>query len=201
MSHDSFYMRKAIEQAQNAWILGEVPVGAVIVKDGEIIASGFNQVIGNADSTAHAEITALRAAGQILGNYRFPGCELYVTLEPCMMCAGAILQARLSRVVFGAFEPKTGAGGSVIDVFAIKNLNHQTQITSGVLAKECAELMSSFFEERRKQSEEIKEIKEMKKEMEEDFVVVDMTGMDVDEIDLTKVDFEEVKFEEMDFDE
>ena len=112
---DSIWMQQAISQAHNAWTLGEVPVGALIVKEGQVIATGFNQPIGMHDPTAHAEIMALRSAAAILNNYRLPGCELYVTLEPCAMCAGAILHARLSRIVFGAFDFKTGACGSVVN--------------------------------------------------------------------------------------
>lgn len=142
-------MRLALAQAQNARLLGEVPVGAVIFRDGELIASGFNQPIGNHDPTAHAEIMALRAAAAIVGNYRLPGCSLYVTLEPCAMCAGAMLHARLARVVFGAADPKTGASGSVLNLFAEPQLNHQTVATGGVLSEECAQLLRDFFAERR----------------------------------------------------
>jgi tRNA(adenine34) deaminase len=147
--HDQMYMKQALSQAHNAWILGEVPVGALVVKDGVVIASGFNQPIGNHDPTAHAEIMALRAAAILLGNYRLPGCELYVTLEPCAMCAGAMLHARLARVVFGASDPKTGAAGSVVNLFAQEKLNHHTEIVQGVLAEECSALLKLFFAERR----------------------------------------------------
>lgn len=146
---DTLFMREALAQAQNAWRLGEVPVGAVVVCEGAIIATGFNQPIGTHDPTAHAEIIALRAAASLLGNYRLPDCELYVTLEPCVMCAGALLHARVKRVVFGATEPKTGAGGSIVDLFAEPRLNHHTQIQGGVLAEECAALLKAFFAERR----------------------------------------------------
>jgi len=147
--NDAIYMQQALSQAHNAWALGEVPVGALVVKDGEIIATGFNQPIGTHDPTAHAEIMALRAAASILGNYRLPGCELYVTLEPCAMCAGAMMHARLARVVFGAADPKTGACGSVVDLFAEKKLNHQTAVKGGVLAVEAGRLLSEFFSARR----------------------------------------------------
>lgn len=147
---DSLYMRHAISQARNAWALGEVPVGAVVVKDGEIIATGFNQPIGTHDPTAHAEIMALRQAATVLGNYRLPGCELYVTLEPCAMCCGAMMHARLARVVFGAVDPKTGACGSIIDLFAEEKLNHHAEVTGGVLAEECGGLLKEFFAERRR---------------------------------------------------
>lgn len=149
MSIDALYMQQAIEQARNAWALGEVPVGAVVVKDGEVIATGFNQPIGKHDPTAHAEIMALRSAANILGNYRLVGCELYVTLEPCAMCSGAMMHARLARVVFGAVDPKTGTCGSVVNLFEQEKLNHHTNITGGVLAEECGLLLKQFFAERR----------------------------------------------------
>lgn len=147
---DAVYMRQAIAQAGNAWALGEVPVGAVVVKDGEVIATGFNQPIGNHDPTAHAEIMALRAAASILGNYRLPGCELFVTLEPCAMCSGAMMHARLARVVYGAPDPKTGACGSIVDLFAQERLNHHAEVVGGVLAEECGNLLRAFFAERRR---------------------------------------------------
>lgn len=147
---DSVFMRQAISQAHNAWALGEVPVGAVVVKDGEIIATGFNQPIGTHDPTAHAEIMALRAASAILGNYRLPGCELYVTLEPCAMCSGAMMHARLARIVYGAPDPKTGACGSVVNLFEQEKLNHHAEVTGGVLADDCAALLREFFAERRR---------------------------------------------------
>lgn len=142
-------MRKALAQAKNAWAMGEVPVGAVIVKDGQVIATGFNQPISSQDPTAHAEVVALRAAASVMGNYRLPGCELYVTLEPCAMCVGAILHARLDRVVYGAPDPKTGACGSVINIFAQEGLNHQTLIQGDVMAQQCGDLLREFFAERR----------------------------------------------------
>ena len=142
-------MQLALEQAQHAWRLGEVPVGAVVVKDGVVIATGFNQPIGSHDPTAHAEIVALRAAADKLGNYRLPGCELYVTLEPCAMCSGAMMHARLARVVFGAQDPKTGACGSVLNLFAQQQLNHHTELVGGVLAEEASAMLKAFFAERR----------------------------------------------------
>jgi len=151
---DAVYMRQALDQARNAWALGEVPVGAVVVKDGDIVATGFNQPIGTHDPTAHAEIMALRAASAILGNYRLPGCELYVTLEPCAMCAGAMLHARLARVVYGAADPKTGACGSIVDLFEQERLNHHTEVTGGVLAEECGALLREFFAERRRMAQD-----------------------------------------------
>lgn len=146
---DAIFMRQAIDQARNAWALGEVPVGALVVKDGEVVATGFNQPIGTHDPTAHAEIMALRAAATMLGNYRLPGCELYVTLEPCVMCSGAMMHARLARVVYGASDPKTGACGSVVHLFGEQKLNHHTEVVGGVLAEECGLLLKEFFAERR----------------------------------------------------
>jgi tRNA(adenine34) deaminase len=146
---DEIFMRQAIDQTHNAWTLGEVPVGALIVREGQVIATGFNQPIGTHDPTAHAEIMALRAAAAILGNYRLPGCELYVTLEPCVMCAGAIMHARLARVVFGAFDPKTGACGSIVNLFGQHKLNHHTTVVGGVMADECSALLKDFFAARR----------------------------------------------------
>jgi len=146
---DEMFMRLALDQAHNAWALGEVPVGAVIVKDAQVLATGFNQPIGNADPTAHAEIQAIRAAAERLGNYRLSHCALYVTLEPCAMCAGAIQHARIARVIYGARDPKTGACGSVVDLFAQPKLNHHATVRAGVLADECGALLSRFFAERR----------------------------------------------------
>ncbi len=146
---DVDFMRQALEQAQHAWDLGEVPVGAVVVKDGVVIARGYNQPIGQHDPTAHAEIVALRAAAEALGNYRLPGCELYVTLEPCVMCSGAMMHARLARVVYGATDPKTGACGSVLNLFEQEQLNHHTAIAGGVMADECGAMLKSFFAARR----------------------------------------------------
>ncbi len=146
---DSTFMRLALDQAHNAWALAEVPVGAVVVKDGQVIATGFNQPIGNSDPTAHAEIQAMRAAAELLGNYRLSHCELYVTLEPCAMCAGAMQHARIRRLVFGASDPKTGACGSVVNLFAEPKLNHHTQVRGGVLAEASGQMLSRFFAERR----------------------------------------------------
>ncbi|MEX1165266.1 MAG: tRNA adenosine(34) deaminase TadA, partial [Hydrogenophaga sp.] len=141
--------RLALAQAQAAALAGEVPVGALVVKDGKVIAVGRNAPIGEHDPTAHAEMVALRAAALALGNYRLDGCTLYVTLEPCAMCSGAMLHARLKRVVFGAADAKTGAAGSVVNLFADAQLNHQTEVVGGVLAQESAQLLQSFFKERR----------------------------------------------------
>ncbi|MDR0996843.1 MAG: tRNA adenosine(34) deaminase TadA [Zoogloeaceae bacterium] len=148
--NDEFFMREALLQAQAAGCLGEVPVGAVVVQEGRIVGRGFNAPIGESDPTAHAEIAALRDAARRLGNYRLPGCVLYVTLEPCVMCAGAMLHARLSRIVYGARDPKTGVHGSVFDLFADARLNHHTTVEGGVLAEACGQLLRDFFAERRK---------------------------------------------------
>jgi len=142
-------MRRALEFARRAGDAGEVPVGAVVVLEGEVIGEGFNAPISRADPTAHAEIQALRAAAQKAGNYRLPGTTLYVTLEPCAMCVGAIFHARVARVVFGAPDPKTGAAGSIVDLFAEARLNHHAQVVGDVLAEECGEMLRSFFARRR----------------------------------------------------
>lgn len=146
---DRQFMCQAIEQAQIAATAGEVPVGAVLVRDGQVIAKAFNRPIGNHDPSAHAEMLALRSAALVEENYRLPGSTLYVTLEPCAMCSGAILHARVDRVVFGAVDPKTGAAGSVLDVFSSKQINHQTSVEGGVMSEECGQLLRSFFKERR----------------------------------------------------
>jgi len=146
---DAHFMRLALAQAGQAYAEGEVPVGAVVVKDGEVVALGYNQPIGRHDPTAHAEIVALRAAAEKLGNYRLPGCELYVTLEPCAMCSGAMMHARLARVVYAASDPKTGVCGSVLDLFAHDVLNHHTEVVGGVLADEASAMLKGFFAERR----------------------------------------------------
>lgn len=149
-ARDRHFMRIAIDQAHNAWALGEVPVGAVVVRDGKVLATGFNQPVGTSDPTAHAEIRALRAAAELVGNYRLTDCDLYVTLEPCAMCAGAIQHARIRRVVFGAPDPKTGAAGSVVDLFADARLNHHATVLGGVEADACAALLREFFADRRR---------------------------------------------------
>ena len=146
---DEDWMRLALEQASLGSHEREVPVGALVVKDGRVVGRGFNRPIGLQDPTAHAEIIALREAAARLGNYRLPGCEIYVTLEPCAMCSGAIQHARLSRLVFGASDPKTGACGSVVDLFAEKRLAHHTAVARGVLAEESVALLRGFFAERR----------------------------------------------------
>ena len=146
---DNAFMQLAVAQAVQAAAAGEIPVGAVVVRQGRVIATGRNAPIDGHDPTAHAEIVALRAAAQVLGNYRLDDCELYVTLEPCAMCSGAMLHARLKRVVFGAPDPKTGAAGSVVNLFSQAALNHQTALQGGVLAAECGALLQDFFRQRR----------------------------------------------------
>ena len=146
---DISFMRLALDLARQAWAAGEVPVGAVVVKDGEVVGRGFNAPISRHDPSAHAEIQALRDAATRLGNYRLPGCALYVTIEPCTMCAGAILHSRIARVVYGAADAKTGACGSVVDLFQNPRLNYHADVISGVLAAECGQLLSDFFAERR----------------------------------------------------
>ena len=147
---DEAYMREALDLARQAGAAGEVPVGAVVVKDGAVIGRGYNRPIGTRDPTAHAEVGALREAAERLGNYRLTGCELYVTLEPCAMCAGAIMHARIGRLVYGAADPKTGACGGVTDLFADARLNHHTLVARGVLEEPCAALLRAFFALRRK---------------------------------------------------
>jgi tRNA(adenine34) deaminase len=147
---DRQFMQQAIALAEQAAFAGEVPVGAIVVKDGEVIGYGGNAPIDSHDPTAHAEIMAIRQAAQRIGNYRLVGCTLYVTLEPCAMCAGAIQHARIARLVFGASDPKTGACGSVVNLMAEQKLNHHTEVTPHVLALECGHMLSTFFRERRK---------------------------------------------------
>jgi len=146
---DERWMRHAIVLAARAAEAGEVPVGAVVVRDGELLGEGANAPISLADPTAHAEVRALRAAAACIGNYRLPGSTLYVTLEPCAMCAGAIMHARVARVVYGTRDPKTGTAGSVVDLFAETRLNHHAAVTGGVLQAECAAQISGFFAARR----------------------------------------------------
>ncbi|BCM24638.1 tRNA adenosine(34) deaminase TadA [Methyloradius palustris] len=147
---DQQFMKAALELAQLAAEAGEVPVGAIVVKDGEIIGRGSNAPIANHDPSAHAEIIAMRDAANKLGNYRLVGCTLYVTLEPCAMCTGAIQHARIARLVYGASDPKTGACGSVIDLMNEPRLNHHTEVAGGILASECGAILSQFFASRRK---------------------------------------------------
>ncbi|MDO9050313.1 MAG: tRNA adenosine(34) deaminase TadA [Methylotenera sp.] len=149
---DTDFMQQALELAHIAADAGEVPVGAIVVKDGVVIGRGSNAPISTSDPTAHAEIRAMRDAATHLGNYRLVDCTLYVTLEPCAMCTGAIQHARIARLVYGASDPKTGACGSVVNLMAEPKLNHHTEITNGVLAQECGAMLSAFFAARRKKS-------------------------------------------------
>jgi tRNA(adenine34) deaminase len=149
MNTDEEVMREALRLAVKGGEQGEVPVGAVVVKDGTVVGSGYNAPISSSDPTAHAEIRALREAAKTLGNYRLEGCSLYVTLEPCAMCAGAIMHARIARLIYGAADPKTGACGSVVNLFSEKKLNHHTTVTGGVLASEAGRMLSEFFAARR----------------------------------------------------
>ena len=155
MADDEFFMREALALAQQAWDMGEVPVGAVVVHEGKIIGRGANAPISRHDPSAHAEMLALRDAAQYLSNYRLPEVSLYVTLEPCAMCAGVIMHARVSRLVFGARDAKTGAAGSVLNLFDEPRLNHHTGIQGGVLAAECGAMLSAFFAERRAQLKKV----------------------------------------------
>lgn len=148
---DAFFMREALSMARQAEAMGEVPVGAVVVLRGEIIGRGCNAPISRHDPSAHAEMMAMRAAALHLGNYRLTGCELYVTLEPCVMCVGAMFHARIERVVYGARDPKTGAAGSVFNLFTVAELNHHARIEGGVLADECGKVLSDFFARRRRE--------------------------------------------------
>jgi tRNA(adenine34) deaminase len=150
LDSDEAWMRRALELARLAEEQGEVPVGALLVCDGEVIGTGWNQPIAAHDPTAHAEIMALRSAAQQIGNYRLSGSTLYVTLEPCVMCAGAIIHARVARVVFGATDPKTGAAGSVFDTLLSPLHNHRLEVAGGVLAEECGILLKTFFQARRR---------------------------------------------------
>lgn len=156
---DHHFMQQALALAEQAALHDEVPVGALVVLDGEVIGQGFNQPIGRHDPTAHAEVMALRDAAARLGNYRLPGCTLYVTVEPCAMCAGAIQHARIARVVYGTAEPKTGACGSVVDLFAEARLNHHAQVSGGLLADACAAVVSSFFRRRREEARAARELR------------------------------------------
>lgn len=148
--NDAYWMQQALALAEQAAVAGEVPVGAIVVKDGVVIGQGSNAPIGLHDPSAHAEVLALRHAAQTLENYRLVGCTLYVTLEPCAMCAGAIQHARIAKLVYGASDPKTGACGSVVNLMQETKLNHHCEVESGVLAAQCGQMLSNFFSARRK---------------------------------------------------
>ncbi len=155
VSDDEAFLREAMSEAHHAQLSGEVPVGAVIVRDGVVLARGRNRVIADCDPTAHAEIVAIREAGRLIGNYRLENCDLYSTLEPCAMCAGAILHARIRRLVYAASDPKAGACGSVLQVINHPKLNHRVEVTAGVLSDECSALVSNFFRARRTKPKEV----------------------------------------------
>ena len=149
MNSDTQWMQEALAEAESAADAGEVPVGAIVLFHGEIIGRGQNRVLRDLDPTAHAEIVAMRAAARHLSNYRLTGCEIYVTLEPCAMCAGAMIHARIGRLVYAAADPKAGAAGSVLEVVNHSLLNHRIEVTAGVMAEPCGELLRQFFRERR----------------------------------------------------
>lgn len=154
---DTAWMERALEQARLALHAGEVPVGAVVIKDGQIVGSGYNRNLLDHDPAAHAEIIALRQAAARLGNHRLTGCVLFSTIEPCAMCAGAMIHARVARLVYGAADPKAGAAGSVLEVINHPRLNHRMEVASDVLAEQCSELLRKFFLERRKRTGEMPE--------------------------------------------
>ncbi|MDC9622501.1 tRNA adenosine(34) deaminase TadA [Xenorhabdus sp. XENO-7] len=156
---DEYWMRRAMELAMQAQSQGEIPVGAILIADNKIIAEGYNHPITEHDPTAHAEIIALRRGGIELQNYRLLNTTLYVTLEPCVMCAGAMVHSRIQRLVYGASDMKTGAAGSLIDILRHPGMNHQIEITGGVLAQECATMLSTFFKQRREQHKALKQLK------------------------------------------
>lgn len=153
---DEYWMQHALALARRAAEQGEVPVGAVVVRDNQLLGEGWNQSIAHHDPTAHAEIMALRQAGLRAGNYRLVTATLYVTLEPCVMCAGAMIHSRITRLVFGARDEKTGAAGSLVDIIRHPGMNHQVQVTEGVLAESCAVLLSDFFRQRRQQKKALR---------------------------------------------
>ncbi|WP_462159213.1 tRNA adenosine(34) deaminase TadA [Pseudoalteromonas sp. GB56] len=157
---DQYWMQKALECAQRAEAIDEIPVGAVLVKDDELIAQGWNQSITLNDPSAHAEMMAIRDAGKALNNYRLIDCTLYVTLEPCSMCAGLLVHSRIKRLVFGATDLKTGSAGSIMNLVQEPRLNHQLEVTSGVLAEQCAEQLSAFFKRRRQEHKEKKKARQ-----------------------------------------
>ena len=152
-TNDAAWMELALEQARLAAAAGEVPVGAVVINDGQVVGRGQNRNLRDHDAAAHAEIMALRDAGRTLGNHRLGGCVMFATIEPCTMCAGALVHARIARLVYGAADPKAGAAGSVLEVLNHPRLNHRMEVTSGVLADQCGEILQEFFRSRRSQSE------------------------------------------------
>ncbi|TBM01825.1 tRNA adenosine(34) deaminase TadA [Hafnia paralvei] len=159
--NDAYWMKQALALAQKAWEQGEVPVGAILVLDDEVIGQGWNRPITRHDPTAHAEIMALQQGGQIVQNYRLLNATLYVTLEPCVMCAGAMVHSRIKRLVYGASDLKTGAAGSLLDILRHPGMNHQIEITAGVMANECSEMLSQFFQQRREQKKAEREARRL----------------------------------------
>ena len=159
--NDAYWMKQALALAQKAWDQGEVPVGAILVLDDEVIGQGWNRPITRHDPTAHAEIMALQQGGQIVQNYRLLNATLYVTLEPCVMCAGAMVHSRIKRLVYGASDLKTGAAGSLLDVLRHPGMNHQIEITAGVMANECSDMLSQFFQQRREQKKAEREARRL----------------------------------------
>src|SRR5579871_2685459 len=159
-NQDDLWMELAIEQARLAEKSGEVPVGAVLIKDGMLLAKGHNRNLLDSDPTAHAEIVVLREAAAKIGNYRLGGCELFVTIEPCSMCAGAVMHARLDRVIYGAGDPKAGAAGSVLQILNHPKLNHTLEVRPGVLAEKCSDILKTFFQSRRKAQEQTQQAQE-----------------------------------------
>ena len=158
MTADEAYMKEAMKQAMKAYKLGEVPIGCVIVREGKIIARGYNRRNTDKNTLAHAEITAIRRASKLAGDWRLEDCTLYVTLEPCQMCAGAIVQARMGRVVIGAMNPKAGCAGSILNLLEMSEFNHQVNVERGVLEEECSTMLSEFFKKLRKQKKQVKKI-------------------------------------------
>ncbi len=150
LTEDERYMKEAIKQAKKAWKLGEVPIGCVIVSEEKIVGRGYNRRTIDKNTLAHAELQAIRRAGKKMGDWRLDGCTMYVTLEPCQMCAGAIVQARVRRVVIGCMNPKAGCAGSILNLLQVKEFNHQAEITKGVMEEECSGMMKEFFRELRK---------------------------------------------------
>ena len=159
--NDAYWMKQALALAQKAWEQGEVPVGAILVLDDEVIGQGWNRPITRHDPTAHAEIMALQQGGQIVQNYRLLNATLYVTLEPCVMCAGAMVHSRIKRLVYGASDLKTGAAGSLLDVLRHPGMNHQIEITAGVMANECSDMLSQIFQQRREQKKAEREARRL----------------------------------------
>lgn len=157
LSDDANWMRLALDQARLAWDAGEVPVGALVIKNGEILGRGSNRNLTDNDPTAHAEIVALRQAAARIGNHRLSGCTVICTIEPCAMCAGAMVHARIARLIYGAVDPKAGAAGSILQILKHPRLNHRVEVTAGVLAEQCSQLLKEFFASRRKVQDELTE--------------------------------------------